>query len=76
MKGPIVSTAARLNKAARIAYLALLLGERGVGRPRKQEIDTAAIAARLGVTQRSIQRDLHYAQQVWALASQMRERAD
>ncbi len=53
-----------LHKAARIAYLVLLLEKRGPGRPRKRELDTAKIAKQLGVTQRSIQRDLHFVAQV------------
>jgi hypothetical protein len=53
-----------LPKAARIAYLVLLVEKRGPGKPRKKEFDTAEIASRLGVTQRSIQRDLHFAHQV------------
>lgn len=56
--------ASPLHKAARIAYLALILMQRGVGRPKKREFDTADIARRLGVTQRSIQRDLKYAEHV------------
>lgn len=51
-------------KAARLALLALLLEQRGPGRPKKREWDTAALASLLGVSQRSIQRDLHQAQQV------------
>ena len=53
-----------LPKAARIAYLVLLEEKRGPGHPRKRELDTAEIAKRLGVTQRSIQRDLHFAKRV------------
>jgi len=53
-----------LQRAARLAYLVLLLESRGPGRPRKRQFDTAEIAHHLGVTQRSIQRDLHLAQQV------------
>jgi hypothetical protein len=53
-----------LAKAARIAYLVLLIRTRGPGRPRKMEFDTANLAILLGVTQRSIQRDLHFAGQV------------
>jgi hypothetical protein len=53
-----------LYKSARIAYLVLMLRKRGLGRPRKMEFDTAALAKTLGVTQRSIQRDLHFAGQV------------
>lgn len=53
-----------IHKAARIAYLSLCLLERKRGRPPKHEFNTVELARRLGVSQRSIQRDLHYAWQV------------
>lgn len=53
-----------LTKAARLCYMVMLLDRRGPGRPRKREFDTAVLAERLGVSRRSIQRDIHVAQRV------------
>jgi transcriptional antiterminator len=53
-----------LNKAARIAYLVLLLEKRNPGRPPHHEFDSVELAQKLGVSQRSVQRDLHDAWKV------------
>lgn len=57
-----------LHKAARLTVLALLLEKRKPGRPKKREFDTKALAEAMGVSQRSIQRDIHLAEQVRRLA--------
>lgn len=58
-----------INKAARLAYLVLLLRDRHPGRPKKR-LDTKALATLLGTTQRSIQRDLHDVERVRVLLEQ------
>ncbi len=63
-RGVLVTALESLNKAARIAYLVLLLEKRNPGRPPHHEFDSAELAGILGVSQRSIQRDLHDAWRV------------
>ena len=68
-----MSNSDTLHKAARLAYLALMLEARQPGRPPKHEFDTANLARDFGVTQRSIQRDLHEAWKVREFLCRIKE---
>jgi hypothetical protein len=72
-----------LHKAARLTFLAAVLhrvmsgasANRGRHIPyRERQLDTAVLAQVCGVTRRSIQRDLHQARMVSAMATQYQDR--